>query len=42
MPLNVVSNYAANVAHRNLAMTDTQASSSLAKLSIGKTRCLSA
>ncbi len=36
MPLNVVSNYAANVAHRNLAMTDTQASSSLAKLSIGK------
>ena len=36
MPLNVVSNYAANVARRNLAMTDTQASSSLAKLSIGK------
>jgi len=36
MPLNVVSNYAANVAHRNLAMTDTQASNSLAKLSIGK------
>jgi flagellin len=36
MPLNVVSNYAANVAHRNLTMTDAQASSSLAKLSIGK------
>jgi flagellin len=36
MPLNVVSAYAANVAHRNLAMTDTQASASLAKLSIGK------
>ncbi len=36
MPLNIVSNYAANVAHRNLAMTDTQASNSLAKLSIGK------
>jgi flagellin len=36
MPLNVVSNYAANVAHRNLTMTDMQASSSLAKLSIGK------
>ena len=36
MPLNVVSNYAANVAHRNLAMTDAQASQSLARLSIGK------
>lgn len=36
MPLNVVSNYAANVAHRNLQATDTAASSSLAKLSIGK------
>jgi flagellin len=36
MPLNVVSNYAANVAHRNLAMTDSEASSSLARLSIGK------
>jgi flagellin len=36
MPMNVVSNYAANVAHRNLKMTDTQATSSLAKLSIGK------
>lgn len=36
MPLNVVSNYAANVAHRNLTMTDAEASDSLAKLSIGK------
>ena len=36
MALNVVSNYAANVAHRNLSATDSQASSSLAKLSIGK------
>ncbi len=36
MPLNVVSNYAANVAHRNLQMNDTAASSSLAKLSVGK------
>ena len=36
MPLNVVSNYAANVAHRNLQMNDTSASSSLAKLSVGK------
>ena len=36
MPLNVVSNYAANVAHRNLSMTDVQASNSLAKLSVGK------
>ena len=36
MPLNVVSNYAANVAHRNLQMTDTQATASLTKLSIGK------
>jgi flagellin len=36
MPLNVVSNYAANVAHRNLQATDTAASNSLAKLSIGK------
>ncbi len=36
MPLNIVSNYAANVAHRNLAMTDVDASNSLAKLSIGK------
>lgn len=36
MPLNVVSNYAANVAHRNLQMNDAGATSSLAKLSIGK------
>jgi flagellin len=36
MPLNVVSNYAANVAHRNLARTDMEASASLSKLSIGK------
>ena len=36
MPLNVVSNYAANVAHRNLLKTDMEASNSLAKLSIGK------
>ncbi len=36
MPLNVVSNYAANVAHRNLQMNDNAASSSLAKLSVGR------
>lgn len=36
MPLNVVSNYAANVAHRNLQRTDMEAASSLAKLSIGQ------
>ena len=36
MTLNVVSNYAADVAHRNLLRTDIEASSSLAKLSIGK------
>jgi flagellin len=36
MPLNIVSNYAADVAHRNLLKTDMQASASLAKLSIGK------
>ena len=36
MPLNVVSNYAANVAHRNLQMTDSAAARSLAKLSIGQ------
>jgi flagellin len=36
MPLNVVSNYAANVAHRNLTMSDADASASLARLSIGK------
>ena len=36
MPLNIVSNYAADVAHRNLLKTDMEASNSLAKLSIGK------
>ena len=36
MALNVVSNHAANVAHRNLTNTDMAASSSLAKLSVGK------
>ena len=41
MPLNVISNFAANVAHRNLAMNDAAATSSLAKLSAG-TRVLSA
>ena len=41
MGLNIVSNYAANVAHRNLTATDAQATSSLAKLSSG-TRVVSA
>jgi len=41
MALNLVSNFAANVAHRNLAATDMQATSSLAKLSSG-TRVVSA
>ncbi|MFN4090278.1 MAG: flagellin [Alphaproteobacteria bacterium] len=41
MALNMVSNYAANVAHRNLAATDMQATASLAKLSSG-TRVVSA
>ncbi len=35
MALNVISNFAANVAHRNLTMSDAQATSSLAKLSSG-------
>lgn len=35
MALNVVSNYAANVAHRNLTASDSQMTSSLAKLSSG-------
>jgi len=35
MALNLVSNFAANVAHRNLTATDMQATSSLAKLSSG-------
>jgi flagellin len=39
--LNVISNYAANVAHRNLERTDMEASQSLAKLSSG-TRVVSA
>ena len=36
MPLNIVSNYAADVAHRNLPRPTCEASNSLAKLSIGK------
>ncbi|HEX7005752.1 MAG TPA: flagellin [Alphaproteobacteria bacterium] len=35
MALSIISNYAANVAHRNLTATDAAASSSLAKLSSG-------
>lgn len=35
MPLNIISNFAANVAHRNLAMNDSAATNSLAKLSAG-------
>jgi flagellin len=35
MSLNVISNYAANVAHRNLVTSDAAATSSLAKLSSG-------
>ena len=41
MPLNLISNFAANVAQRNLAMSDAAASLSLAKLSAG-TRVLTA
>ena len=41
MPLNVISNFAANVAHRNLVASDMAATSSLAKLSAG-TRVLTA
>ncbi len=41
MALNIISNFAANVAHRNLARTDMAATASLAKLSAG-TRVLSA
>ena len=41
MPLNIISNFAANVAHRNLGMSDAAATSSLAKLSAG-TRVLTA
>jgi flagellin len=36
MALSIISNYAANVAHRNLMGTDAAASSSLAKLSSGQ------
>jgi flagellin len=35
MALNVISNFAANVAHRNLTMSDAAATSSLTKLSSG-------
>ena len=35
MALNLISNFAANVAHRNLSRTDAMASASLAKLSSG-------
>ncbi len=41
MALNIVSNFAANVAHRNLVKTDMQTTSSLSKLSSG-TRVVSA
>ncbi|MCC4238955.1 MULTISPECIES: flagellin N-terminal helical domain-containing protein [Thalassospira] len=41
MALNIISNYAANVAHRNLTNSDTMATRSLAKLSSG-TRVVSA
>jgi flagellin len=36
MALNIISNFAANVAHRNLTMSDSEATSSVAKLSAGK------
>ena len=41
MALNIISNYAANVAHRNLSNSDEMATRSLAKLSSG-TRVVSA
>ncbi|WP_417846445.1 flagellin [Thalassospira povalilytica] len=41
MALNIISNYAANVAHRNLSVSDTMATRSLSKLSSG-TRVVSA
>jgi len=41
MPLNVISNFAANVAHRYLQSTDISATTSLAKISAG-TRVLTA
>ncbi len=36
MALNMISNFAANVAHRNLVKTDMAATASLAKLSSGQ------
>jgi flagellin len=36
MALNIISNFAANVAHRNLTASDAEATSSVAKLSAGK------
>jgi flagellin len=36
MALNIISNFAANVAHRNLTTSDAEATSSVAKLSAGK------
>ncbi|MCZ6665930.1 MAG: flagellin [Gammaproteobacteria bacterium] len=36
MALNIISNFAANVAHRNLVKTDMESTSSLAKLSSGQ------
>jgi flagellin len=36
MALNIISNFAANVAHRNLTASDSEATSSVAKLSAGK------
>ncbi|WP_417825052.1 flagellin, partial [Thalassospira lucentensis] len=41
MALNIISNYAANVAHRNLSNSDEMATRSLSKLSSG-TRVVSA
>ncbi|MEE3047682.1 MAG: flagellin, partial [Pseudomonadota bacterium] len=41
MALNIISNYAANVAHRNLSASDEMATRSLSKLSSG-TRVVSA
>ncbi len=41
MALNIISNFAANVAHRNLERSDSEMSASLAKLSAG-TRVISA
>ena len=35
MPLNLISNFAANVAQRNLGISDMAATSALAKLSAG-------